>query len=148
MSSAYELELISRVLNNENIFGESEFGKEINKLNELVNNKYKGLVNEGNFFEKEESLESINDLCLQIELLIKYYMLIGKNIIGIMADNQNSRLEMTKDIIGIDEEKFNLFHNRSIPIIYSNGEESLSILNKFDYVEEINKDDVEIIRKK
>ncbi len=148
MDNIYELELISRILNSEEVYVQHEIQKEVEKFQNLIENAYKDLIDKGNFPEKAKSFEELIEVSSKINEYIKYSMLIGKTVVGIMTDSRKNRENLLHNIININENKFGLHRNNSLPTIYFNGDESLSIVNKFDLISEITKNDMDIILNK
>lgn len=145
MNSTYELDLISRTLNSDGIVELNEIETQMNELEKLINVKYKEIIEKGNYPEKVKSLEELNDIYNYMKMYTKYPMLIGKTVIGVMCDNQYSRDGIMSVDLGIDEKKFNLNRNNSIPIMYVNGYESLNTINQFDFVNEVTPSDINVM---
>ena len=145
MNSTYELDLISRTLNSEGIVQLNEIEIQLNELEKLININYKKIIEEGNYPEKAKSLEELNDIYNYANMYIKYPMLIGKTVIGVICDNQYSRAGVMLGDLGINERKYNLNINNSIPTIYVNGIESLNTINQFDFVNEVTKNDIKVM---
>lgn len=145
MNVTDKLNLISKILDSEGVYIENDIQKKINELKILLKQEYSAIIKEGDFPEKVKSIEILNYICKKIEVYIENSMCIGKTVIGIIVDDKINRKELTKNIIGIDERKFALNLNNSFPTVYFNAEESLYIVNKFNLVSEINKDDMKTI---
>lgn len=145
MSITYKLDLISKLLDSEGVYIEEEIENKIKELKYLVYNEYNSIIKQGDFPEKVKTIENLNQVCEKIEAYIENSMCIGKTVVGVMVDDTKSRQELVEDLIGIDERKFALNINNSFPIIYFNGEESLNIINKFNNITELKKEDIKTI---
>ncbi|MFI3211210.1 MAG: hypothetical protein R3Y64_09230, partial [Peptostreptococcaceae bacterium] len=144
-NSICELDLISRILNSEDVFDQHEIYKHISKLEKLINIDYEELIEKSTYLEKTKSIEELNELHNVINSFIMYPMMIGKTVIGVISDNKRVRNNIMLNDFCINESKFNLEKNNLIPTIYYNGEESLNILNKFDFFSEITPKDISIL---